>query len=827
MTASRLARALALPVTALALLVPAAASQGAAETGTFSFTNAVSEPQDLTGTCLGAGAIGTLTGTETVAGRFTENGPPSFGFHFHGTSQLEFRIDFADGRYALGTSVEHFDGNALDTEHDENGPGDTDVGQFKGLLHVARHGHGLRRRRSGTHRCDRAPRRAHDLARPGRRRRARPGGDPLRDRPPAALLQMSRATGRPGGRCAPRTAAHLESMAAMAQSVLIVDDHAPFRARARTVLEDDGFRVVGEAADGEEAVAAAQRLRPEIVLLDVQLPDLDGFAVADRLAAEPDPPAVVLISSRSVGGLPAAPEGQSGARLHRQVGVLGGVPAGPAGLTGSIADAAAGASLLAGGLAVWMWGARRACSPLMVLTGTAWFAGDVAPGAALRASRTAGASPARLSGRLRAAGARGDRRRSGLFDGLVPGLARAEWPTIALAAAVVAAASARLWAANESSGARLPSRGSRRWPWAQRSSAAAAGRLLGHDESGAALWAYLAVVAGHGAGVHRRSRVGALGADRGHRVDPRPRRRAEGPASGAGAGAGRPEPGDRLSAAGRSRVGRRGREAARAAGRRQRPQGDLRSRARTGRCGCARPGRARRRRAGALGGGRREAGGRDHEDAGRGRDSRARGRRVRPAAGRDRRRGAPPPGRAARTRDPNASCARCRAASTALPRLSTGRHATTCGSWRPSSRTRGGTCCVSRRACTPAPSSSAVCARRSSRSRPARALEVELSVTDRRFPTAVEAAVFFVCSEGLANVVKHAAATRAVLTVAVDGRDLVARVSDDGRGGADRTGGSGLRGLEDRLAALGGTLALESPPGGGTRLTARLPISAA
>jgi DNA-binding NarL/FixJ family response regulator len=87
-------------------------------------------------------------------------------------------------------------------------------------------------------------------------------------------------------------------MAAMAQSVLIVDDHAPFRARARMVLEGDGFRVVGEAADGEAALAAAQRLRPEIVLLDVQLPDLDGFAVAERLAGEPEPPVVVLISSR-------------------------------------------------------------------------------------------------------------------------------------------------------------------------------------------------------------------------------------------------------------------------------------------------------------------------------------------------------------------------------------------------------------------------------------------------------------------------------------------------------------------------------------------------
>jgi DNA-binding NarL/FixJ family response regulator len=90
-------------------------------------------------------------------------------------------------------------------------------------------------------------------------------------------------------------------MAEMAHSVLIVDDHQPFRARARTLLEDDGFCVVGEAADGEAAVAAARRLKPEIVLLDVQLPDLDGFAVAERMAGEPDPPAVVLISSRSAG----------------------------------------------------------------------------------------------------------------------------------------------------------------------------------------------------------------------------------------------------------------------------------------------------------------------------------------------------------------------------------------------------------------------------------------------------------------------------------------------------------------------------------------------
>jgi CheY-like chemotaxis protein len=83
----------------------------------------------------------------------------------------------------------------------------------------------------------------------------------------------------------------------MSRTVLIVDDHAAFRERARALLQDDGFDV-GEAGDGESAVAAAHRLRPQIVLLDVRLPGVDGFEVAERLAAGPDPPAVVLISSR-------------------------------------------------------------------------------------------------------------------------------------------------------------------------------------------------------------------------------------------------------------------------------------------------------------------------------------------------------------------------------------------------------------------------------------------------------------------------------------------------------------------------------------------------
>lgn len=81
-------------------------------------------------------------------------------------------------------------------------------------------------------------------------------------------------------------------------SVLIVDDHEDFRRSARALLESEGFRVVGEAADGTGAIAMAHSLRPDLVLLDVQLPDLDGFAVAEELVGWRDAPAVVLISSR-------------------------------------------------------------------------------------------------------------------------------------------------------------------------------------------------------------------------------------------------------------------------------------------------------------------------------------------------------------------------------------------------------------------------------------------------------------------------------------------------------------------------------------------------
>ncbi len=79
---------------------------------------------------------------------------------------------------------------------------------------------------------------------------------------------------------------------------MIVDDHDAFRASARALLEADGFHVVGEAADGAQAMRAVAALRPDIVLLDIQLPGPDGFRVAEQIAADPYAPVVVLMSSR-------------------------------------------------------------------------------------------------------------------------------------------------------------------------------------------------------------------------------------------------------------------------------------------------------------------------------------------------------------------------------------------------------------------------------------------------------------------------------------------------------------------------------------------------
>ena len=90
------------------------------------------------------------------------------------------------------------------------------------------------------------------------------------------------------------------------RSVLIVDDHAPFRSAVRVLLERGGFRVVGEAGDGDAALDAVRRLAPNVVLLDIQLPGEDGFAICERILAARSVtadggPVVVLTSGRPIG----------------------------------------------------------------------------------------------------------------------------------------------------------------------------------------------------------------------------------------------------------------------------------------------------------------------------------------------------------------------------------------------------------------------------------------------------------------------------------------------------------------------------------------------
>ncbi len=83
----------------------------------------------------------------------------------------------------------------------------------------------------------------------------------------------------------------------MSPTVLIVDDHAAFRTSARALLEADGWDVIGEAADGTAGLEAARALHPDVVLIDVRLPDIDGFDVAQRLLSNGYRPAVIVTSS--------------------------------------------------------------------------------------------------------------------------------------------------------------------------------------------------------------------------------------------------------------------------------------------------------------------------------------------------------------------------------------------------------------------------------------------------------------------------------------------------------------------------------------------------
>ena len=91
-------------------------------------------------------------------------------------------------------------------------------------------------------------------------------------------------------------------------------------------------------------------------------------------------------------------------------------------------------------------------------------------------------------------------------------------------------------------------------------------------------------------------------------------------------------------------------------------------------------------------------------------------------------------------------------------------------------------------------------------------------------PPAVESAVYYVVAEALTNVGKYAQAQHASVAVESNGGTVTAEVADDGRGGADTAGGSGLRGLEDRVGALDGRIVVHSPPGEGTRLRAEIPL---
>jgi signal transduction histidine kinase len=101
---------------------------------------------------------------------------------------------------------------------------------------------------------------------------------------------------------------------------------------------------------------------------------------------------------------------------------------------------------------------------------------------------------------------------------------------------------------------------------------------------------------------------------------------------------------------------------------------------------------------------------------------------------------------------------------------------------------------------------------------------VKLTVPAGRWPPAVEAAAYFICSEALANVAKHAQATHVRVRITKTETELRIEVADDGVGGASPAGGSGLRGLQDRAEALGGHLAVSSSPGHGTRLTTQIPL---
>jgi signal transduction histidine kinase len=106
-------------------------------------------------------------------------------------------------------------------------------------------------------------------------------------------------------------------------------------------------------------------------------------------------------------------------------------------------------------------------------------------------------------------------------------------------------------------------------------------------------------------------------------------------------------------------------------------------------------------------------------------------------------------------------------------------------------------------------------------------IEVEMNAPDERLPENIEATAYYIVSEALTNVAKHAQATKAKVDMSLADGLLKFEITDDGRGGADPSAGSGILGLRDRAEAVGGTLFVISPPGKGTVVTGQLPLSPA
>ena len=194
----------------------------------------------------------------------------------------------------------------------------------------------------------------------------------------------------------------------MRRTLLIVDDHAGFRMLARAMLDAEGFDVVGEAGDGESALAEAHRLNPAVVLLDVVLPDLDGFAVCERLTAggglssggdDIEPRRLVVSSGARTQSVRSHRQGRpvwSGAESRlagkpcirsagrwsllewRSRSVRSGACTSPRNRVFPVADGVVGMVLIVCGALAWERRGESLTGPLMLLAGIAWFAGTFA-----------------------------------------------------------------------------------------------------------------------------------------------------------------------------------------------------------------------------------------------------------------------------------------------------------------------------------------------------------------------------------------------------------------------------------------------------------------